>query len=109
LNHEIFSISAVLALVAAQQGVDSFQTLSSIAPWELSSTRLPVYIPSDFTAEQYKKFKTGEEAKKKAAAKNNLGQMGPKGMLLAFEKNNRICSLNFKITTRCSSWLYYYF
>jgi hypothetical protein len=83
---QVFLISAVLALVAAQQGVDSFQTLSSIAPRESSSMRLHAYIPSVSTSERYKKFKAGEEAKKKAATKTILGQMGPKGMLLAFEK-----------------------
>lgn len=76
---KIFSISAVVALIAALQGAESFQTLSSIAPRESSSTRLHAYIPSGFTPEQYKKFKAGEEAKKKAAAAKNLGQLGPKG------------------------------
>mmetsp|Transcript_3573 Transcript_3573/g.8603 ORF Transcript_3573/g.8603 Transcript_3573/m.8603 type:complete len:225 (-) Transcript_3573:259-933(-) len=43
----------------------------------ISSTHLYGYVPSGFTPEQYKKFK--EQEAKKAAAKKNLGGLGPRG------------------------------
>eukprot|EP00536_Pseudo-nitzschia_multiseries_P005824 jgi/Psemu1/318737/estExt_fgenesh1_pm.C_1160010 len=54
-----------------------FQPHQQHSPACRSSTHLYGYVPSGFTPEQYKKFKA-EEAKK-AAAKKNLGGVGPRG------------------------------
>lgn len=64
----------MMALAFEYNGVQAFQPQpqkSNIA------TRLYGYVPSGFTPEQFKKFK--EDEKRKAAAKKNLGGMGPRG------------------------------
>ena len=64
---------ATLLLVAGAQAF-SPQPLSVAR----ESTALSMgYVPDGFTAESYKKFK--EEEARKAAAKKNLGGLGPRG------------------------------
>ena len=65
----------LVALASVHSGVQAFQP---VQPHKCESlTRLHGYVPSGFTPEQYKKFKEAEA--KKAAAKKNLGGMGPRG------------------------------
>ncbi len=70
------SYATILVVVALfLSGVDAFQPAQ---PKKCSSAScLYGYVPSGFTPDQYKKFK--EEERKKAAAKKNLGGMGPRG------------------------------
>jgi hypothetical protein len=65
----IASLSTLLAASAFQSS-----QLPSSRP---STTAVFEYIPAGFTKETWAKFKTQEEAKKKA--QSNLGRLGPKG------------------------------
>jgi hypothetical protein len=72
---KIVSYAAILmALASDHSGVQAFQPQPQKC---ISASRLYGYIPSGFTPEQYKQFQESE--KKKAAAKKNLGNMGPRG------------------------------
>mmetsp|Transcript_24840 Transcript_24840/g.58279 ORF Transcript_24840/g.58279 Transcript_24840/m.58279 type:complete len:216 (-) Transcript_24840:144-791(-) len=70
----VYSAVIMMVLTSNHCGVQAFQPQPQKST---SVTRLHDYVPSGFTPEQYKKFK--QQEKKKAAAKKNLGGMGPRG------------------------------
>lgn len=75
MTKNLLCTALLVALASAHSCVQAFQP---VLPKECGSlTRLYGYVPSGFTPEQYKKFKETEA--KKAAAKKNLGGMGPRG------------------------------